>query len=49
MKAAAVRLLGKEEAEALYDDNRNIKWQRDQVREIRDDYRARAKQLEKQQ
>ena len=49
MKAAAVRLLGKEEAEALYDDNRNIKWQRDQVREIRDTHRAMAKQLEKHQ
>ena len=47
MKAAAIRLLGKEEAEALYDDNRNIKWQRDQVREIRDTYRARARGLEK--
>jgi predicted Fe-S protein YdhL (DUF1289 family) len=48
MKAAAIRLLGKEEAEALYDDNRNIKWKRDQVREIRDTYRARARGLEAQ-
>lgn len=46
MRAAAERLLGKREAEALYADNRVHKWQRDELRAIRDLYRAKAKALE---
>lgn len=47
MREAAARLLGKEAAEALYADNRIHKWQRDELREIRDTYRAKARQLKK--
>lgn len=48
MREAADRRLGHEVAAELYADNRVIKWQRDQLREIRDTYRAKARQLEKQ-
>lgn len=48
MRAAADRLLGPEVAAALYADNRVIKWQRDQLRAIRDEYRRKANELEKQ-
>jgi hypothetical protein len=47
MRAAADRLLGKAEAEALYNDNAPIKWTRDGLREIRDKYRALTKELTK--
>lgn len=47
MRAAAERLLGKEEAEALYADNRVHKWQRDELRAIRDHYRNESKRLAK--
>jgi hypothetical protein len=47
MRAAADRLLGKDEAEALYNDNAPIKWTRDGLREIRDKYRALTKELTK--
>lgn len=47
MRAAAERLLGKEAADALYADNRVHKWQRDELRAIRDTYRAKARDLEK--
>lgn len=47
MRAAAERLLGKEVADALYADNRVIKWTRDGLRRIRDTYRARACELKK--
>lgn len=47
MRAAADRLLGPEVAAELYADNKPIKWQRDQLREIRDTYRRKAKELEK--
>lgn len=49
MRAAAERLLGKEVAEALYADNRVHKWQRDELRQIRDTYRARVKAMKKAQ
>ena len=45
MRAAAERLLGKEVADALYADNRVIKWTRDGLRLIRDEYRAKLKAL----
>jgi hypothetical protein len=45
MREAAERLLGKEAADALYADNRVHKWQRDEVRAIRDHYRAEAREL----
>jgi hypothetical protein len=48
MKAAAIRKLGAEGAEALYNDNAPIKWTRDGLRQTRDKYRALANQLEKQ-
>ncbi|MDI4633311.1 recombination protein NinG [Pelomonas sp. V22] len=47
MREAAARLLGQEVADALYADNRVHKWQRDELREIRDTSRARARQLRK--
>ena len=47
MRAAAERLLGKEEAEALYADNRVHKWQRDELRQIRDTHRAKVRELKK--
>lgn len=47
MRAAAERLLGKEQADALYADNRVHKWQRDELRAIRDTYRAKTNQLAK--
>lgn len=47
MRGAAIRLLGPEAAEALYNDNAPVKWTRDGLREIRDTYRARANALEK--
>ncbi|MEN9885601.1 MAG: hypothetical protein RL758_179 [Pseudomonadota bacterium] len=47
MREAADRLLGPEVAAALYADNRVHKWQRDELREIRDTSRAKANALEK--
>lgn len=47
MRTAAERLLGKEVADALYADNRVHKWQRDELRQIRDTYRAKARELKK--
>ncbi len=47
MREAVARLLGKEAADSLYADNRIHKWQRDELREIRDTYRAKARQLKK--
>ena len=49
MRAAAERLLGKEVADELYADNVPIKWTRDGLREMRDRYKAKARELEKQQ
>lgn len=40
MRAAADRLLGPEVAAELYADNKPVKWLRDNLREIRDRYRA---------
>jgi hypothetical protein len=40
MKEVAIRKLGPEAAEALYADNRVIKWTREFLRETRDKYRA---------
>ena len=48
MRAAADRVLGPEVAAELYADNRVIKWTRDGLREIRDTYRAKARQLKAQ-
>lgn len=47
MRAAAERLLGKEVTDALYADNRVHKWQRDELRQIRDTYRAKVKAMKK--
>lgn len=47
MRAAAERLLGKDVADALYADNRVIKWTRDGLREIRDTYRARVREMKR--
>lgn len=47
MRAAAERLLGKEMADALYADNRVIKWDRDWLRNIRDNYRNRVRHMKK--
>lgn len=47
MKAAAIRLLGAEGAEALYADNKPIKWTREGLREIRAAYRRKARELER--
>lgn len=47
MREAAARLLGQEVADELYADNRVHKWQRDELRQIRDTYRAKARQLKK--
>lgn len=47
MREAAARLLGQEAANALYADNRVHKWQRDELRQIRDTYRAKARQMKK--
>ena len=47
MREAADRLLGPEVAAQLYADNKPIKWQRDQLREIRDTYRAKLATLKK--
>lgn len=43
-----IRRIGLERVEALEADNRVLKWTREQLREIRDAYRARANALEKQ-
>lgn len=47
MRAAADRLLGADVAAELYADNRPVKWQRDQLRETRDGYRAKLAALKK--
>ena len=47
MRAAADRLLGPEVAAELYADNKPIKWQRDQLRQIRDESRAKLAALKK--
>lgn len=45
MRAAAERKLGMQVAEELYADNRVVKWTRDGLREIRDEYRAKARAI----
>ncbi len=45
MRAAAERKLGPEVAAELYADNRVVKWTRDGLRAIRDEYRAKARAL----
>ncbi|MGQ3051081.1 MAG: recombination protein NinG [Roseateles sp.] len=47
MREAADRLLGPEVAAELYADNKPIKWQRDQLRQIRDESRAKLAALKK--
>jgi hypothetical protein len=47
MRAAAERMLGTDGAAALYADNAPVKWTRECVRAIRDEYRARANALAK--
>ncbi len=48
MRARAIERIGLDRYLALENDNRVHKWQRDELREIRDTYRAKARQLEKQ-
>ncbi len=47
IKAGAIRRIGADRFEALENDNEPHKWTREEVRGIRDNYRAKRKELEK--
>ena len=47
IEAGAVARIGRERYEALAQDNSPVKWTRDQLREIRDTYRAKTKELKR--
>lgn len=47
IEAGAIRRIGQERFDALKNDNSTRKWTREELRAIRDTYRARARELEK--